>query len=336
MARLWRWLKKKKWAGHSDSNSQPDAASAGELAIFCPACPQPRINVPDDWEQDPNRWVYQRLFVADGNMKADHVRQRHTNDFWLSEGSGMFAKWDEYEDFLSHLVLIAAIQHGKCQSRFRTVDLAMHGSKACNVTGIVAIACARHGCFVPNAIANLFKGEQQKNINWVLLQALKTSHVNPKQGAVLIYDIACQLRQATAMASEVAMYFDGIRRNANPLHVGMWERDIQAAEQQRFADPHAIDILHSTQVSEFQITNRLDDSDTGASPESWIKMALDLEEQQTELQYILAHVKDVAEEDVGDVLEITEAIHSKFMLLDEVQHRVAGVPSTMLGIDSGQ
>lgn len=84
------------------------------------------------------------------------------------------------------------MQNAPCQSRFRAVDLAMHGSKACDVTGVVAIACARHGCFAPNAIADLYKGEQQKNVDWVLLQALKTTNMDPTQNAMLIYDIACQ------------------------------------------------------------------------------------------------------------------------------------------------
>ena len=65
-------------------------------------------------------------------------------------------------------------------------------SKTCDLTGIVAIACAWHGCFAPNSIADLSKGEQQKNINWVLLQALKHTNVDPAQSAMLIYDIACQ------------------------------------------------------------------------------------------------------------------------------------------------
>jgi Kyakuja-Dileera-Zisupton transposase len=68
----------------------------------------------------------------------------------------------------------------------------MSYSKACDVTGIVAIACARHGCFAPNSIVNLFRGEQQKNVDYALLQALKTTNVDPSQGAMLIYDIACQ------------------------------------------------------------------------------------------------------------------------------------------------
>jgi hypothetical protein len=70
--------------------------------------------------------------------------------------------------------------------------MSMMMSKACDVTGIAAIACARHGCFAPNSVANLFRGEQQKNVDWAFLQALKTTNIDIRQGAMLIYDIACQ------------------------------------------------------------------------------------------------------------------------------------------------
>jgi hypothetical protein len=41
------------------------------------------------------------MLVADGNFKADHVRQKNAGgDVWLSEGSGMIPKRDEYLDFL--------------------------------------------------------------------------------------------------------------------------------------------------------------------------------------------------------------------------------------------
>ena len=63
---------------------------AGELAIFCPACPQPGINILENWREDnaqhvmfiniilPSlisfcRWVYKHIFVVDSNFKADHV-----------------------------------------------------------------------------------------------------------------------------------------------------------------------------------------------------------------------------------------------------------------------
>jgi hypothetical protein len=69
---------------------------------------------------------------------------------------------------------------------------ALQASKLCDVTGLVAIACGRHGCYAPQSLVDLFRGEQQKNVDFALLEALKSTHVSPEQGVLLIYDIACQ------------------------------------------------------------------------------------------------------------------------------------------------
>ena len=103
LSRLWRWMKKLKWNGYGQDAGQPIVVGpgAGELGIFCPACPQAGINIPLDWKDDSNKWVYRRFFVADGNFKADHVRQKHKdNDIWLSDGTGMTTRRAEYQSFL--------------------------------------------------------------------------------------------------------------------------------------------------------------------------------------------------------------------------------------------
>lgn len=64
-------------------------------------------------------------------------------------------------------------------------------SKACDRTGIGACACGRHGCYVPNGIADFIKGEQQKVMDWVLLQGIKTTNISPKQRLLSIYDLGC-------------------------------------------------------------------------------------------------------------------------------------------------
>lgn len=69
---------------------------------------------------------------------------------------------------------------------------ALLASKACDLTGIVAFVCARHGCFVPNALVDLFKGEQQKNVDFAFLKALQILNVDPDQGVMVLYDIVCQ------------------------------------------------------------------------------------------------------------------------------------------------
>ena len=54
--RQWRNLKQQQNAGLAytgQSNTKP-----GGLALFCPACPQPDINLPVDWQEDQNRYTY--------------------------------------------------------------------------------------------------------------------------------------------------------------------------------------------------------------------------------------------------------------------------------------
>jgi hypothetical protein len=65
------------------------------------------------------RWVYKRFFVANGNFKADHVWQKEDLDIWLSEGSGMFSKRDDYLTFLesvtNHLTVRLPCNVGPCR-----------------------------------------------------------------------------------------------------------------------------------------------------------------------------------------------------------------------------
>jgi hypothetical protein len=65
MSRLWRWMKKLKWAGYAGTNKPANQVAPGELAIYCPACPQTGINIPDDWKDDPARYVKLVTFYID-------------------------------------------------------------------------------------------------------------------------------------------------------------------------------------------------------------------------------------------------------------------------------
>lgn len=65
VSRLWRWMKKLKWAGVAYGSESSLDTKPGELAIFCPACPQPGINLPDNWLADPKRYYrINRKFYA--------------------------------------------------------------------------------------------------------------------------------------------------------------------------------------------------------------------------------------------------------------------------------
>ena len=76
----------------------------GSLALFCPACPQPRINLKDDWRQRyPEykslpfsylaiqicffRWLMCRIIFTDGNFKPELLKPKNPKiDVALSAG----------------------------------------------------------------------------------------------------------------------------------------------------------------------------------------------------------------------------------------------------------
>ena len=54
VSRQWRNLKYRKWhgVGHDgDAN-----LGEGSLALSCPVCPQPGINIPENWRDDPDQY----------------------------------------------------------------------------------------------------------------------------------------------------------------------------------------------------------------------------------------------------------------------------------------
>ena len=54
--RQWRILKQQKYSGHSYYGQQ--SSTPGSLALFCAACPQPGLNLPENWQQDPDHATY--------------------------------------------------------------------------------------------------------------------------------------------------------------------------------------------------------------------------------------------------------------------------------------
>ena len=53
MSMQWRHLKMLKWGGRGHDPSGAVGTKSGELAVVCPSCPHPGINLPDGWENAP-------------------------------------------------------------------------------------------------------------------------------------------------------------------------------------------------------------------------------------------------------------------------------------------
>ncbi|KAH9005466.1 hypothetical protein EDB86DRAFT_2825116 [Lactarius hatsudake] len=129
---------------------------------FCPACPQPGINLPNDWKTryEPNELI--RTFIMDGNFSAEHMRHRSGEvDVALSLGIWLFMANPECNQSSSPegTEIVQAIEQA-------------NSSRAhLDVTGIGATACC-HGFFVPTSVVDFQKGERQINMDYSICKAL--------------------------------------------------------------------------------------------------------------------------------------------------------------------
>jgi hypothetical protein len=78
MSRLWHWMKRLKWVGRGIDDKSVREVKPGELGIYCPACPQPGINIPDDWKDDearhiPIQWSNAYLNLLDFTVGCTNV-----------------------------------------------------------------------------------------------------------------------------------------------------------------------------------------------------------------------------------------------------------------------
>ena len=50
---MWKHLKLLKWGGCGHAVDGVKGTEPGELAVLCPACPNPAFNLPKDWKKAP-------------------------------------------------------------------------------------------------------------------------------------------------------------------------------------------------------------------------------------------------------------------------------------------
>ncbi|EFI28001.1 hypothetical protein CC1G_14493 [Coprinopsis cinerea okayama7 len=187
MGRQWIHLKNLKWFGFGHGDQVP---ADGDLALFCSACPQKGVNVPEEeWDELPDS-LKLRSFVADGNFSCVHQRQRAANkDVWITSGTGFMTERTAYA---AHIKSATEDKQTSTCHEHRAIADKWKALKGCDVTGIGAIACMRHGCFVPGAMVDFQKGERQINMDYAWLKALKMARLDGVRWVLLVYDINCQ------------------------------------------------------------------------------------------------------------------------------------------------
>ncbi|KAG2347752.1 hypothetical protein BDR05DRAFT_973707 [Suillus weaverae] len=145
-----------KWHGFGHRSDTP---STRELALFCPACPQPGINVLLSGDESLDDWKFTQSFVMDGNFKAEHLHPiKPFNEVWLSNGLGFMVGKDRYK---MHLEEAADMVEKSSCNNHQAVNQANASRHKLESTGIRGVACAQHGCFVPHSMVDFQKGERQ-------------------------------------------------------------------------------------------------------------------------------------------------------------------------------
>ncbi|KAI0062049.1 hypothetical protein BV25DRAFT_1870510 [Artomyces pyxidatus] len=189
--RCFRNIRALKRAGRAHDPSGIDATSPGELAVECPACPHPRRNLPDTWENAPEeeQWKYASMFSMDANFKLK-LKNRGLDDVELAPGWAYFVPNKPYQEHVDKHK--DEVEMKACGSTFAAVDLAnIPAQKRFTVNGVGAVICARHLFYLMNSVADLHKGERYCSMDYILLSAIAQTAAEMKK-MVLTYDIACQ------------------------------------------------------------------------------------------------------------------------------------------------
>ncbi|KAM6492465.1 hypothetical protein JOM56_012189, partial [Amanita muscaria] len=104
VVRIWHGLLMLKCAGRGQDPAGAAATTEGEVAIECPACPQPGRNLPDGWDiPSPRSWLNTQFLSVDGNFK-EKQKNRGIKDPELAPGWSYFVKEEPYQEFIKDYI----------------------------------------------------------------------------------------------------------------------------------------------------------------------------------------------------------------------------------------
>ncbi|KAJ7197571.1 hypothetical protein GGX14DRAFT_574051 [Mycena pura] len=171
--------------------SRYQATAAGELAIRCPVCPRPGVNLPENWEsaspEDRCRYVLFLALDACFRLKRRMVLS-HLKDPGLGTGWAYMVEWAPYREYL--MTVTDQEEMSTC-SGLAALDYAnTKFSRGYSSTGVGMGVCARHEFVQPNAVGDLQCGERFANMDYIFASLLR--HLDPRLRKILSYNIVCQ------------------------------------------------------------------------------------------------------------------------------------------------
>ncbi|KAF7305332.1 CxC2 domain-containing protein [Mycena chlorophos] len=190
--REWRHLhllKRRGRLGHEGSKAAD--TNIGELALRCPVCPRPGVNLPDDWEhalpEDQCLYIDYTGLDACFRLKRRMVSSER-RDPPLGPGFAFMVEPAPYRAWL--LTQTDQKEMSTC-SGLAALDYAnTKFSRGYSATGVGMGVCVRHELVKANGVGDLQKGERYANMDYIFASILR--HMHPLLRIILSYDIACQ------------------------------------------------------------------------------------------------------------------------------------------------
>ncbi|THU86479.1 hypothetical protein K435DRAFT_683541, partial [Dendrothele bispora CBS 962.96] len=186
----WRHLKMCKRAARGHAIGGIAATQLGELALDCPACPNPGRNLPLKMENIPPElaFLYCLFLAMDANFRLrNRVVSNHYRSPTLGDGWAYFRVPHELQD---HIIRHVAQEEMSSCSGFAAMFLAnLKNVKGLRVSGVGGVCCGRHRVWRANGIGDLQKGEQYCNMDFIFWSTIRGEDY---LCIVVSYDISCQ------------------------------------------------------------------------------------------------------------------------------------------------
>ncbi|KAF7317384.1 CxC2 domain-containing protein [Mycena chlorophos] len=174
MAREYRHLQMLKRAGRGHAADGVAGTGIGELAVRCPACPRPDINLPSDWRtrDEANAGLYILYIAIDACFRLKRrAISSVLRDPALVPGWAYFVEPEPYRQYL--LTVTDQKEISTCNG-LRALDYAnTKFSRGYSATGVGMGVCARHEFVLPTSVGDLQKGERYGNMDYIFASALR-------------------------------------------------------------------------------------------------------------------------------------------------------------------
>ncbi|KAJ7444150.1 hypothetical protein B0H11DRAFT_1931307, partial [Mycena galericulata] len=156
-----------KRAGRGHDPAGVEATEPGELAIRCPCCPEPGVNLPEDWHSASaeDQYLYILFIALDACF-----RLKATNGVEPAQGSALGAGWAYLVEHVPYRKFLATATDQKEMNTCSGLAALDHAntkfSRGYYSTGVGMGVCARHEFVQPNGVGDLQKGERYANFGF--------------------------------------------------------------------------------------------------------------------------------------------------------------------------